>query len=128
MIFDQSKRQFITKICPGIRALFSNTRESNRVGREPSNNIERFIKKNILIHTDEDTYHFSVGKFGLCLKMLGEDDIHTLLTFFDSINITIQDVFREADINALYLTEDELKIKTLIDSGDIETFRDFMYY
>jgi hypothetical protein len=128
MVFDQSKIQFVTKIAPGIRALFSNTRESNRVGREPSNDIERFIKKNILIHTDEDTYHFSVGKFGLCLKMLGEDDIHTLLTFFDSINITIQDVFREADINALYLTEDELRIKTLIDNGDIETFRDFMYY
>lgn len=128
MVFDQSKRQLITKIAPGIRVLFSNTRESNRVGREPSSDIERFIKKNILIHTDEDTYHFSVGKFGLCLKMLGNDDIHTLLTFFDSINITIQDVFREADINALYLTEDELKIKTLIDSGDIESFRDFMYY
>jgi hypothetical protein len=128
MTFDQSKRRFVTKIATGIRTLFSNTRESNRVGKEPSNNTERFIKKNILIHTDEDTYHFSVGKFGLCLKMLGDDDIHTLLVFFDSINITIQDVFREADINVLYLTEDELKIKTLIDNGDIETFRDFMYY
>ena len=128
MTFDQSKRRFVTKIAPGIRGLFSNTRESNRVGKEPSNVIERFIKKNILIHTDEDTYHFSVGKFGLCLKMLGDDDIHTLLVFFDSINITIQNVFREADINALCLTEDEIRIKTLIDNGDIETFRDFMYY
>ena len=128
MTFDLTKRIFLNKIVPGIHVLFSDTKESNRIGRNPSNHIEHFLKKNILIHTDEDVYHFSVGKFNLCLKMLVEDDIFRLLTFFDSINITFGDVFREADINILYLTEDEIRIKTLIDNGDVATFKDFMYY
>jgi len=109
MTFDLTKRIFLNKIAPGIRALFSDTKESNRIGRNPSNHIEHFLKKNILIHTDED-------------------DIFRLLTFFDSINITFGDVFREADINILYLTEDEIRIKTLIDNGDIATFNDFVCY
>jgi len=124
----EDKIEFLKKIAHGLRDLMEYTKHANRVGREPGNDIEHWIKRHILIRNHDNTYEFSVGKFRLSFGIVGDDAIMKMLLYLDEIGITIDRALTTAFPNPLYFSKSEFNFAHLINTGDIKTFYDFLIY
>ena len=66
------KRQFLKKLAPGVRELL----DSNRIGLEPKNDTEKFIKRQLLSHNGDGTYELSIGKFKIAMGVLDDEILY----------------------------------------------------
>ena len=121
------KRGFVKKIAHGVRDLMEYLKRDKQIGLNPQTDMEKFIKRQILIKTKE-SYEFSVGKFRICLDVLPEQQVTELLIFLDEIGVTIDRSFTMASPNQLLFSESDQKFVKLINDGDIKTFYHFLIY
>ena len=49
---------FLKKLAHGVRDLMEYSQRVNTIGSDPQNNIEKFIKKHLLIKNRDGTYDF----------------------------------------------------------------------
>jgi len=125
---DDDKRAFIKKLAHGVRDLMDYTQHVKQIGEEPQNDIEKFIKRQLLNQGRDGTYEFSVGKFRIALDMLNDDFLFTLLTYLDSLGINIDRTYTLASPNPLLLTKIERDYIKLINDGEIKTYYDFVRF
>jgi len=116
------KRTFIKKVAHGIGDLMEYMRCVKRIGTEPHNEMEKFIKKQLFIRSQDDTYEFSVGKFRMAVDVLDSENLTKLLVYFDSIGITLDRAFTLASPNPLLFTKDDRFFVKMINDEDITTF------
>lgn len=121
------KRGFVKKIAHGVRDLMEYLKRDKQIGLNPRTDLEKFIKRQILIKTKE-SYEFSVGKFRIGLDVLPEQQVTELLIFLDEIGVTIDRAFTMASPNPLLFSESDQKFVKLINDGDIKTFYHFLIY
>ena len=121
------KRGFVKKIAHGVRDLMEYLKRDKQIGLNPQTDLEKFIKRQILIKTKE-SYEFSVGKFRIGLDVLPEQQVTELLIFLDEIGVTIDRAFTMASPNPLLFSESDQKFVKLINDGDIKTFYHFLIY
>ena len=121
---DDDKKAFIKKLAHGVRDLVEYTQSV----KDPQNDIEKFIKKQLFNKNRDGTYEFSVGKFRIALDMLNDDFLFTLLTYFDSLGINIDRSYTLASPNPLLLTKIERDYIKLINDGEIKTYYDFLRF
>ena len=121
---DDDKKAFIKKLAHGVRDLMEYTQSV----KDPQNDIEKFIKKQLFNKNRDGTYEFSVGKFRIALDMLNDDFLFTLLTYFDSLGINIDRSYTLASPNPLLLTKIERDYIKLINDGEIKTYYDFLRF
>lgn len=125
---DEDKKAFIKKLAHGVRDLMDFSQSVKRIGNDPQNDIEKFIKKQLLNRNRDETYEFSVGKFRIAIDMLNDDFLFTLLTYFDSLGINIDRVYTLASPNPLLLAKIEREYIKLINDGEIKTFYDLLRF
>ena len=116
------KRTFIKKVAHGVGDLMEYMGCVKRIGREPQNEMEKFIKKQLFNRSQDDTYEFSVGKFRMAVDVLDSENLTTLLVYLDSIGITIDRAFTLASPNPLLFTKDDRIFVKMINDEDITTF------
>ena len=125
---DDDKKAFIKKLAHGVRDLMDYTQHVKQIGEEPQNDIEKFIKRQLLNQGRDGTYEFSVGKFRIALDMLNDDFLFILLTYLDSLGINIDRTYTLASPNPLLLTKIERDYVKLINDGEIKTYYDFVRF
>lgn len=116
------KRTFIKKVAHGVGDLMEYMGCVKRIGREPQNEMEKFIKKQLFNRSQDDTYEFSVGKFRMAVDVLDSENLTKLLVYFDSIGITLDRAFTLASPNPLLFTKDDRIFVKMINDEDITTF------
>jgi hypothetical protein len=116
------KRTFIKKVAHGVGDLMEYMGCVKRIGREPQNEMEKFIKKQLFNRSQDDTYEFSVGKFRMAVDVLDSKNLTKLLVYFDSIGITLDRAFTLASPNPLLFTKDDRIFVKMINDEDITTF------
>ena len=116
------KRTFIKKVAHGVGDLMEYMGCVKRIGREPQNEMEKFIKKQLFNRSQDDTYEFSVGKFRMAVDVLDSKNLTKLLVYFDSIGITLDRAFTLASPNPLLFTKDDRFFVKMINDEDITTF------
>lgn len=121
------KRGFVKKIAHGVRDLMEYLKRDKQIGLNPQSDLEKFIKRQILIKTKE-SYEFSVGKFRIGLDVLPEQQVMELLIYLDEIGVTIDRAFTMASPNPLLFSKSDQKFMKLINDGDIKTFYHFLIY
>jgi hypothetical protein len=121
------KRGFVKKIAHGVRDLMEYLKRDKQIGLNPQSDLEKFIKRQILIKTKE-SYEFSVGKFRIGLDVLPEQQVAELLIYLDEIGVTIDRAFTMASPNPLLFSKSDQKFMKLINDGDIKTFYHFLIY
>ena len=100
----------------------------NAIGLEPQNNTEIFIKKHLLNNNRDGTYDFSVGKFRIAIDSLETETLTTILLYLDHLSITIDRAYTMASPNPLLFSKEDRVFVSLINDGDITTFKDFLIY
>ena len=125
---DDDKKAFIKKLAHGVRDLMDYSQHVKRIGEDPQNEIEIFIRKHLFNKNRDETYEFSVGKFRISLDMVNDDFLFTLLTYFDSLGINIDRSYTLASPNPLLLTKIERDYIKLINDGEIKTYYDFLRF
>jgi hypothetical protein len=121
------KSGFVKKIAHGVRDLMEYLKRDKQIGLNPQSDLEKFIKRQILIKTKE-SYEFSVGKFRIGLDVLPEQQVAELLIYLDEIGVTIDRAFTMASPNPLLFSKSDQKFMKLINDGDIKTFYHFLIY
>jgi hypothetical protein len=116
------KRTFIKKVAHGVGDLMEYMGCVKRIGREPQNEMEKFIKKQLFNRSQDDTYEFSVGKFRMAVDVLDSKNLTKLLVYLDSIGITLDRAFTLASPNPLLFTKDDRIFVKMINDEDITTF------
>jgi hypothetical protein len=116
------KRTFIKKVAHGVGDLMEYMGCVKRIGTEPHNEMEKFIKKQLFNRSQDDTYEFSVGKFRMAVDVLDSENLIKLLVYFDSIGITLDRAFTLASPNPLLFTKDDRIFVKMINDEDIITF------
>jgi hypothetical protein len=122
------KRSFVKLVAHGIRDLMEYLKCDIRIGYNPQTDLEKFIKRQLLIKKSESEYDFSVGKFRIAMDVLPYEQIVNLLTYLDQVGITIDRAFTMASPNPLMFTKNDMEFVKLINDGDIKTFYDFLVY
>jgi len=125
MSLPQHKKMFLKQIAYGFDAF---SEQANKIGQDPENEVERFIKKHLLNHDPDKTYSFSKGKFMMGLAILDFESLVDILTRLDVIGITIRGLYIHTTLNPLTLNTIEREFCKLIAHKEIETFRDFILY
>lgn len=125
MSLPQHKKMFLKQIAYGFDAF---SEQANKIGQDPQNEVERFIKKHLLNHEPDKTYSFSKGKFMMGLAILDFEKLVDILIRLDVIGITIHGLYIHTTLNALTLSTIEREFCKLIIDKEIVTFRDFILY
>jgi hypothetical protein len=116
---------FLKQIAYGFDAF---SEQANKIGQDPQNEVERFIKKHLLNYEPDKTYSFSKGKFMMGLAILDFEKLVDILIRLDVIGITIHGLYIHTTLNALTLSTIERDFCKLITDKEIVTFRDFILY
>lgn len=122
------KRSFVKLVAHGVRDLMEYLRCDIKIGVNPQTDLEKFIKRQLLIKKSESDYDFSVGKFRMALDMLPYEQIVNLLIYLDQSGVTIDRAFTMASPNPLMFSKNDQEFVKLINDGDIKTFYDFLVY
>lgn len=122
------KRSFVKLVAHGIRDLMEYLKCDIKIGVNPQTDLEKFIKRQLLIKKSESEYDFSVGKFRIAMDVLPDEQIVNLLTYLDQVGITIDRAFTMASPNPLMFTKSDQEFVKLINDGDIKTFYHFLVY
>jgi hypothetical protein len=75
------KRSFVKLVAHGVRDLMEYLRCDIKIGVNPETDLEKFIKRQLLIKKSESDYDFSVGKFRMALDMLPYEQIVITYSF-----------------------------------------------
>jgi hypothetical protein len=122
------KRAFVKLVAHGVRDLMEYLKCDVRIGHNPQTDLEKFIKRQLLIKTSNGGYDFSVGKFRIALDVLPYEQITNLLIYLDEAGVTIDRAFTMASPNPLLFSKSDQKFVKLINDGDIKTFYHFLIY
>lgn len=122
------KRAFVKLVAHGVRDLMEYLKCDVRIGHNPQTDLEKFIKRQLLIKTSNGGYDFSVGKFRIALDVLPHEQITNLLIYLDEAGVTIDRAFTMASPNPLLFSKSDQKFVKLINDGDIKTFYHFLIY
>jgi hypothetical protein len=122
------KRSFVKLVAHGVRDLMEYLGCDIKIGVNPETDLEKFIKRQLLIKKSESDYDFSVGKFRMALDMLPYEQINNLLIYLDQTGVTIDRAFTMASPNPLMFSKNDQEFVKLINDGDIKTFYDFLVY
>ena len=122
------KRSFVKLVAHGVRDLMEYLRCDIKIGINPQTDLEKFIKRQLLIKKSESDYDFSVGKFRISLDVLPQEQITNLLIYLDQSGVTIDRAFMMASPNPLLFSKSDQEFVKLINDGDIKTFYDFLVY
>ncbi len=122
------KRSFVKLVAHGVRDLMEYLKCDVKIGVNPQTDLEKFIKRQLLIKTKDSGYDFSVGKFRISLDVLPYEQVVNLLIYLDEIGITIDRAFTMASPNPLLFSKSDQKFVKLINDGDIKTFYHFLVY
>lgn len=122
------KRAFVKLVAHGVRDLMEYLKCDIKIGINPQTDLEKFIKRQLLIKTKDNGYDFSVGKFRISLDVLPQEQITNLLIYLDEVGVTIDRAFTMASPNPLMFSKTDQEFVKLINDGDIKTFYDFLVY
>lgn len=122
------KRSFVKLVAHGVRDLMEYLRCDIKIGVNPQTDLEKFIKRQLLIKKSESDYDFSVGKFRMALDVLPYEQVVNLLIYLDQNGVTIDRAFTLASPNPLLFSKNDMEFVKLINDGDIKTFYHFLIY
>lgn len=122
------KRSFVKLVAHGVRDLMEYLKCDIRIGTNPQTDLEKFIKRQLLIKKSESDYDFSVGKFRMALDVLPYEQVVNLFIYLDQNGVTIDRAFTMASPNPLMFSKNDQEFVKLINNGDIKTFYDFLMY
>lgn len=122
------KRSFVKLVAHGVRDLMEYLKCDIRIGTNPQTDLEKFIKRQLLIKKSESDYDFSVGKFRIAMDVLPYEQIVNLLIYLDQVGVTIDRAFTMASPNPLMFTKSDKEFVKLINDGEVKTFYHFLVY
>tara|TARA_B100000767_G_C19641685_1_gene482855 strand:- start:567 stop:944 length:378 start_codon:yes stop_codon:yes gene_type:complete len=125
MSLPQHKKLFLKQLAYGFDAF---SEQANKIGHDPQNDVEHFIKKHLLNYDHEQKYTFSKGKFMMGLAILDFEKLGNILIHLDIIGITIEKLYIHTTLNPLTLTTIDKEFCSFINDKEITTFRDFISY
>ena len=128
MSLPQGKRDFIKKLVTGLDDLMEITNIANQIGISPRNEMEEFIKKHLLVQTDNGDYTVNKVRVRMAVASLDFDLLYKLLVHLDRLGLTLQRVFMEAQLNPLYFGQEDMLYARLIASDELVKFSDLILY
>jgi len=123
MSLPQCKRDFIRKLVTGV----SNVMDFDKL-LHSIDKTDIFIKKHFLIQTDNGEYTVNKVRVRMAVASLDFDLLYKLLVHLDSLGLTLQKVFMEAQLNPLYFGQEDMLYARLIASDDLVKFSDLILY
>ena len=121
MSISPDKREFLCYIAGGLSTLMNSSMIADEIYTSCEDATELYIKDNIL-----EGSSFSEDKFCKAMETVDEGTLGDLLTYFDSRDMNISQVYIESCLVPTDLPQGVREFTESIDYRDIETFEDFL--
>lgn len=130
MSITSEQKAFIRKVAPGIRIYMAAGDRAVKISENPKNEIERFIKKNLLNHEKNEVrttrLWFCESTFCQAVDTLIDEKLKDLLYYFDAHDMPLCDVYVESRLCPSDLSETEIRWGERLMDGSIVTFEKFL--
>ena len=121
MSISPDKREFLCYIAGGLSTLMNSSMIADEIYTSCEDATELYIKDNIL-----EGSSFSEDKFCKAMETVDEGTLGDLLTYFDSRDMNISQVYIESCLVPTDLPQGLREFTESIDYREIETFEDFL--
>jgi hypothetical protein len=121
MSISPDKREFLCYIAGGLSTLMNSSMLADEIYTSCEDATELYIKDNIL-----EGSSFSEDKFCKAMETVDEGTLGDLLTYFDSRDMNISQVYIESCLVPTDLPQGLREFTESIDYREIETFEDFL--
>jgi hypothetical protein len=121
MSISPDKREFLCYIAGGLSTLMNSSMLADEIYTSCEDATELYIKDNIL-----EGSSFSEDKFCKATETVDEGTLGDLLTYFDSRDMNISQVYIESCLVPTDLPQGLREFTESIDYREIETFEDFL--
>ena len=121
MSISPDKREFLCYIAGGLSTLMNSSMLADEIYTSCEDATELYIKDNIL-----EGSSFSEDKFCKAMETVDEGTLGDLLTYFDSRDMNISQVYIESCLVPTDLPQGVREFTESIDYREIETFEDFL--
>ena len=117
------KRDFLCEVAGGIEVLMNCTCLSDEIYASQDEDIEVYIKNNIL-----EGSSFSTEKFCDAMQTIDDKTLRDLLYYFEDRDMSIVEAYNESCLGLDDLPQELTDIAEAILDQDIVTFTDFLEY
>ena len=117
------KREFLCEVAGGIEVFMNRTYLSDEIHAGQDEDIEVYIKNNIL-----DGPSFCDEKFCKAMQTIDDKTLRDLLYYFEDRDMSMVEVFNESCLGLDDLPQELTDIAEAILDQDIITFTDFLEY
>ena len=117
------KREFLCEVVGGIEVFMNCTYLSDEIHAGQDEDIEVYIKNNIL-----DGPSFSDEKFCKAMQTIDDKTLRDLLYYFEDRDMSMVEVYNESCLGLDDLPQELTDIAEAILDQDIITFTDFLEY
>jgi hypothetical protein len=121
MSISPNKKQFLCYIAGGFSTLMNGSMCSDEIYTSQDDDNEVYIKDNILRGSS-----FCEDRFCEAMDTIDDGTLKELLTYFDSRDMNISQVYIESCLVPSDLPEELKKFTESIDYKEIQTFADFL--
>ncbi len=121
MSISPNKKEFLCYIAGGLSTLMNSSMISDEIYTSQDDDIEVYIKDNFL-----EGSTFCEDRFCKAMETIDKGTLWELLTYFDSRDMNISQVYIESCLVPSDLPEELKKFTESIDYKDIQTFADFL--
>ena len=124
------QKAFIKKVAPGIHLYMAAGDRTVKISENPKNEIELFIKKNLLNHEKNRVrttrLWFCENTFQQVVDTLIDEKLKDLLYYFDAHDMPLCDVYVESCLCPSDLSETEIRWSERLMDGSTVTFEEFL--
>ena len=121
MSITPQKKEFLCYIAGGLSTLMNCSMIADEIYTSYDDDIELYIRDHILHGSS-----FSENRFCKAIKTIDDGTLAELLTYFDSRDMNISQVYIESCLVPSDLPEELQKFTESIDYKEIQTFSDFL--
>ena len=121
MSITPQKNKFIQYIAGGLSTLMNCSMLADEIYASPDDGLEKYIKDNLLVGSS-----LCEDRFCQAMETIDDGTLKELLTYFDSRDMNISQVYIESCLVPSDLPEELQKFAESIDYKEIQTFADFL--
>lgn len=123
MSITHNKKEFLCYISGGVEVFMNCTYLSDEIHAGQDEDIEVYIKNNIL-----EGPSFSTEKFCKAMQTIDDKTLRVLLCYFENRDLSMVDAYNESCLGLGDLPQELTDIAEAILDQDIITFTDFLEY
>jgi len=116
-----AKKEFLCQIAGGLSTLMNGSMLSDEIYNCQDDEIEIYIKKNLLNGSS-----FCENKFSKAMDTIDDTTLVELLKYFDDRNMDITQVYIESCLTPNDLPDNLREFAESIDYKEVSTFKDFL--